>query len=170
MTAEDQIPFAEIVGQFLEQWCDQGTRYHAPDQPLCTKFRAFWVRLTHQAASSDVLEAFRAELLHRGYQLLAGKHAYWEGLSLRRKWKRPSCSDLPAQQREMLLLLAERDLWSISELARAQKCSLPTASRTIDRLQRQGLVWCVTAPEDRRRVLVRLTAYGEELISPCSQH
>jgi DNA-binding MarR family transcriptional regulator len=170
MTAEDRVPFPEIVGQFLEQWCDQGMGYQAPNQPLCTKFRAFWGRVTHQAASSDLLEAFRAELLHRGYQLLAGKPAYWEGLSLRRKWKKPACSALPAQQRELLLLLAERDLWSISDLARAYKCSLPTASRTIDRLQRQGLVWCVTAPEDRRRVLVRLTARGQELIAPCSQH
>jgi DNA-binding MarR family transcriptional regulator len=142
--------------------------YHAPNQPLCTKFRAFWVRVTHQATSSDLLETFRAELLQRGYQLLAGEPAYWEGLSLRRKWKKPACNALPAQQRELLLLLAERDLWSISELARAHKCSLPTASRTIDRLQRQGLVWCVTAPEDRRRVLVRLTARGQELIAPPS--
>jgi DNA-binding MarR family transcriptional regulator len=96
---------------------------------------------------------------------MTGKPAYWKGLRLRGQWKKPPKTDLSVRKREVLLLFAQRDVWSIVELARADKCSVPTVSRAVDRLERQGLVWCVTAPEDRRRVLVRLTARGKELIN-----
>ena len=143
--------------------------YHVPDRPLCSRFRSFWARMTNGIASSALLEEFCAELVRRGYHLATGKYPCWEGLSLRGRWNKPTSSTLPARQRAMLLLFAQRDQWSIVELARALTCSVPTASRTADRLQRQGALWCVTAPEDRRRVQVRLTAHGQELLNALPQ-
>lgn len=121
--------------------------------------------MTNGIASSTLLEEFRAELLQRGYHLAMGKHPCWEGLSLRGRWNKPTNNTLPARQRAMLLLFAQRDSWSIVELARELTCSVSTASRSVDRLQRQGALWCTTATEDRRRVQVRLTAYGQELLN-----
>jgi MarR family len=166
---QNQHPLTDIVNQFLEQWCYQGMGYHAPDRPLCSRFRAFWARMTNEIAPPALLEEFRAELVQRGYQLATGKHPCWEGLSLRGRWNKPGSSILPARQCAMLLLFARRDQWSIVELARELTCSVPTASRTVDRLQRQGALLCVTATEDRRRVQVRLTAYGQELLNALPQ-
>jgi len=125
--------------------------------------------MTNGIASSTLLEEFRAELLQRGYQLAMGKHPCWEGLSLRGRRNKPTNSTLPARQRAMLLLFARRDSWSIVELARELTCSVSTASRSVDRLQRRGALWCTTATEDRHRVEVRLTAYGQELLNVLSQ-
>jgi len=166
---QNQHPLTDIVNQFLEQWCYQGMGYHAPDRPLCSRFRAFWARMTNEIAPPALLEEFRAELVQRGYQLATGKHPCWDGLSLRGRWNKPGSSILPARQCAMLLLFARRDQWSIVELARELTCSVPTASRTVDRLQRQGALLCVTATEDRRRVQVRLTAYGQELLNALPQ-
>lgn len=121
--------------------------------------------MTNGIVSSTLLEEFRAELLQRGYHLAMGKHPCWEGLSLRGRWNKPTNNTLPARQRAMLLLFAQRDSWSIVELARELTCSVSTASRSVDRLQRQGALWCTTATEDRRRVQVSLTAYGQELLN-----
>jgi DNA-binding MarR family transcriptional regulator len=87
----------------------------------------------------------------------------------RGRWNKPTNSSLPPRQRAVLLLFAQRDSWLIVELARELTCSVPTASRTVDRLQRQGALWCATATEDHRRVQVRLTAYGQELLNTLPQ-
>jgi DNA-binding MarR family transcriptional regulator len=53
---------------------------------------------------------------------------------------------------------------TVRELADATDVSQPTITRALDALQRQGLVTRAASPEDRRCVLVELTADGRELL------
>ena len=53
---------------------------------------------------------------------------------------------------------------TVRELAEAAGVSQPTITRALDALQRQGLVTRAASPEDRRCVLVELTAEGRELL------
>src|SRR5439155_7669331 len=162
MPPDAQTPFTKIVELFLEQWCETGTDSTVSDKPLCTKFHAFYTRVTKGAVSGALLEAFRADLVQRGYQLVEGKRRYWFGLTLRKKWNKPVV-DWSARQQELLLLLTQREYWSIGEIARELHLSFPTASRAVDHLKNRRLVTCGIGESNRRRVLVRLTPLGNEI-------
>ena len=63
----------------------------------------------------------------------------------------------------VLTLLADGRGWSMGELAEAGLFSLATATRTVDRMVAEALVYRVPHPEDRRKVLVFLSDKGREL-------
>jgi hypothetical protein len=77
--------FSEIVGQFLEQWCESGAGLHIPDEKLFPKFRAFWARTVKEAEHPALLGQFRVELAQRGYRSNGVKRPRWYGLTLRAK-------------------------------------------------------------------------------------
>ncbi len=64
----------------------------------------------------------------------------------------------------VLLLLARHGEMSMSRLAEAQQISLSNATGLVDRLVERGLVERFGDPDDRRVVLVRVSAEGRELL------
>lgn len=72
-------------------------------------------------------------------------------------------SGLALEHWRVLTLLADGRGWSMGELAEAGLFSLATATRTVDRLVAEALVYRVAHPDDRRKVLVFLSDKGREL-------
>lgn len=69
-------------------------------------------------------------------------------------------ADTPTMgQMRMLAKLAERP-WSLSELAAAHQVTPSSMSRTVDVLVQRNWVERATAPDDRRKVVLRLTPAG----------
>jgi DNA-binding MarR family transcriptional regulator len=66
----------------------------------------------------------------------------------------------------LLLLLAETDGRSPGELAKLAHLSEPTVIRTLDRMERDGLVHRVRSQTDRRQVRVLLTEKGCNATEP----
>ena len=66
----------------------------------------------------------------------------------------------------LLLLLAETDGRSPGELAKLAHLSEPTVIRTLDRMERDGLVRRVRGQTDRRQVRVLLTTDGRSATEP----
>ncbi len=69
-------------------------------------------------------------------------------------------------QRQMVLLIAihTQGRCTMSTLARRLHVSMPTVTGLIDRLTNAGYVRRVSEPEDRRHVVVTLTAKGQDFI------
>src|SRR5919202_3386789 len=87
--------------------------------------------------------------------------------ALRRARRRvPAGSDghLTLAQLHLVGALEARPGRTVRELADATGVSQPTITRALDGLQRQGLVTRASSREDRRCVLVELTAEGRELL------
>ncbi|MFJ7155223.1 MarR family winged helix-turn-helix transcriptional regulator [Streptomyces sp. NPDC101118] len=68
-------------------------------------------------------------------------------------------------QELLLMRLWENDHQSQSALANALKLDRSTVTRTVQRLEQQGLITRETAPDDRRSVIVSLTSEGRALRS-----
>ena len=68
----------------------------------------------------------------------------------------------------LLLLLAHSDGRSPGELAKLAHLSEPTVIRTLDRMERDGLVRRVRSQTDRRQVRVLLTAEGRSAAKPAT--
>ena len=66
-------------------------------------------------------------------------------------------------QWSMLLLLWEEEGLTQKELSRRQQVEEPTAARTLQRMERDGLIWRMQDGEDNRRRRVVLTERGREL-------
>ncbi len=66
----------------------------------------------------------------------------------------------------LILLLAETDGRSPGELAKRAHLSEPTVIRTLDRMERDGLVRRVRSQTDRRQVRVLLTTDGRSVAEP----
>lgn len=64
----------------------------------------------------------------------------------------------------VLLLLARHGEMSMSRLAEAQQISLSNATGLVDRLVERGLVERFGHPDDRRVVLIRVSADGRQLL------
>jgi len=73
--------------------------------------------------------------------------------------------NLTTPQLKVVLLLFISGPSRMSEIASALGVSLATATGVLDRLVERGLVIREGHPEDRRVVICRLSAAGEELIS-----
>ena len=73
--------------------------------------------------------------------------------------------DLTMAQLRTLFTLAHEGSASIGQVAEAQRVSLPTASHLVERLVQAGLATREEDPADRRRMVVRLTPAGEELVN-----
>ncbi len=77
-----------------------------------------------------------------------------------------------AGQWPLLLFLWEEDGLSQKELSRRVQIEEPTTARTIDRMERGGLVRRERNQRDRRQINLRLTDRGIELrddLIPCAQ-
>lgn len=66
-------------------------------------------------------------------------------------------------QWSMLLFLWEEDGLTQKDLSRRQQIEEPTAARTLDRMERDGLIERVRDQHDRRRIHIHLTERGQEL-------
>jgi DNA-binding MarR family transcriptional regulator len=71
--------------------------------------------------------------------------------------------DVSAGQWPLLLYLWEQDGLSQKQLARRVQIEEPTTTRTLDRMERDGLVRRVRDESDRRRIKVYLTERGQHL-------
>ncbi|WP_345710607.1 MarR family winged helix-turn-helix transcriptional regulator, partial [Kineococcus glutinatus] len=67
-------------------------------------------------------------------------------------------------QDALLLRLAERGACTQAQLAEASGCEAPVVTVTARKLEAAGLISRSPSPTDRRSVLVRLTAAGEEAV------
>lgn len=70
---------------------------------------------------------------------------------------------LTVSQFRVLLRLSERE-YAVSELARCHDVSLPTMSVVVDGLVRRGLVERTQRGDDRRSVILRVTAEGRAIL------
>ena len=69
-------------------------------------------------------------------------------------------SELTGPQLSIMTRIAEHGTSRISQLADAEGVRMPTASNTINQLEKRGLVQRTRAVEDRRGVSVELTELG----------
>lgn len=69
----------------------------------------------------------------------------------------------------VLRTLAERP-FNLSDLAREHAVSLPTMSNTVSRMVKQGWITRVRSQEDRRMVLIELTAVGYTRLHSIFEH
>jgi hypothetical protein len=81
--------FAEIAGQFLEQYCEEGADLRVTERKLFAQFRLFWAQATQRWIHEAPLSDFHAELYRRGYRFERTSRRYWYGLHLRKKLQRP---------------------------------------------------------------------------------
>lgn len=77
--------------------------------------------------------------------------------------------DITMAQMKGLRSLARHNPSTVTEFASALKISQPTASQLVDRLVQGGLAERSEDPEDRRRMLVRLSKKGHQLHARLSQ-
>ena len=73
--------------------------------------------------------------------------------------------DLTMAQLRTLFTLAREGPVCMGQVAEAQGVSLPTASHLVERLVQAGLATRESDPADRRRMVVRITPAGEELVN-----
>lgn len=72
-------------------------------------------------------------------------------------------ADLHANDVGLFEVLASADEWSVRRIAEALGVPISTISSALDRLERRGLVERRRTPDDRRVVLIDLTARGRRL-------
>lgn len=77
--------FAEIVDQFLEEWCHLGADLSVTQLALFEKFRVFWAQESHHWIDEASFHDFSLEMQRRGYQSSRKGKRYWYGLTLRKK-------------------------------------------------------------------------------------
>jgi MarR family transcriptional regulator, lower aerobic nicotinate degradation pathway regulator len=78
--------------------------------------------------------------------------------------RRAAEHDLSLAATRLLGVLRDREP-TMNELARLLDLDKSSVTGLVDRAERRGLVTRVRSPADRRSVLVRLTAQGQELVS-----
>ncbi|MBL4691996.1 MAG: MarR family transcriptional regulator [Magnetovibrio sp.] len=89
--------------------------------------------------------------------------AYAQKLSHRALGERLKAHGVTVAQWAVLVVLWENDGLSQKELSERVAVETPTLSRTLDRMERVGLVLRDRNEKDRRIVHVRLTQYGSSL-------
>jgi MarR family transcriptional regulator, organic hydroperoxide resistance regulator len=99
----------------------------------------------------------------------AGFSSAWEEfvLAIRRSQARgqQSAEDLTLAQYYMLVPLSREEALPVSRLAEYAGVAAPTATRMIDSLERAGTVRRQRTHDDRRTVLISLTASGRQLLA-----
>jgi DNA-binding MarR family transcriptional regulator len=73
-------------------------------------------------------------------------------------------------QARVLVLVGSLGTANVNAVAQGVGANASNASRTIDRLVRAGLLTRVQADEDRRNVVLRLSASGQALIDSVMRH
>ena len=71
---------------------------------------------------------------------------------------------ISSRQREILIVLSQREQWSLGEIATAVGVSHVAITKIVDRLENKGLVKRDVDYTDRRRVLVNLTRAGTTML------
>jgi len=77
--------------------------------------------------------------------------------------------DLSYNQFKMLLTIHDKGCCPLTALSADLKIAMSSASEMVDRLVQLGLVCRAVNAENRRRVTIRLTARGEDLIGELQQ-
>lgn len=72
---------------------------------------------------------------------------------------------LPLAQARVLSLIDELEAARIGDLARAERCTQPTMTAQVHRLQAQGLVSRVPDPADARAARISLTEQGRRTLA-----
>lgn len=98
---------------------------------------------------------------HLPYLLARASHALWRGFEpvLRE-------AGLNSLEWRVLATLSDGDPQAVGRLALEVLAKQPTVSKTLDRLQEQGLVERLADPRDARRALVAITAAGRHKVAP----
>ncbi len=71
---------------------------------------------------------------------------------------------ISSRQHEILIVLSQREQWSLGEIASAVGVSHVAITKMVDRLEHKGLVKRDVDYNDRRRVLVNLTRAGTTML------
>lgn len=71
---------------------------------------------------------------------------------------------LSMQQFRAMMMIRDRDGFSVSDLARKTGSTLSAASKLVDGLVTKGLVSRGPAPDDRRRLVLSLTSNGKQVV------
>jgi DNA-binding MarR family transcriptional regulator len=71
---------------------------------------------------------------------------------------------ISSRQHEILIVLSQREQWSLGEIATAVGVSHVAITKIVDRLEHKGLVKRDVDYKDRRRVLVNLTRAGTTML------
>lgn len=77
--------------------------------------------------------------------------------------------DLDNTKRKILLTIETLNEPNITEIANFAYTKLTTATKSIYKLQEQGLVSCYSSEKDERITMVKLTEQGEEIIAKLHQ-
>uniref|UniRef100_UPI003342D04A MarR family winged helix-turn-helix transcriptional regulator n=1 Tax=Castellaniella defragrans TaxID=75697 RepID=UPI003342D04A len=72
---------------------------------------------------------------------------------------------LPLAQARVLSMIDELKAARIGDLARAERCTQPTMTTQVHRLEAQGLVRRVPDPQDARATLISLTEQGQRALA-----
>jgi DNA-binding MarR family transcriptional regulator len=70
----------------------------------------------------------------------------------------------------LLTYLSSEDYLTMSAIAKKMGHSTAAATGLVDRLEKLGFVERVHAAEDRRKIMVRITTSGSEIVSTMRQH
>ena len=70
----------------------------------------------------------------------------------------------------LLTYLSSEDYLTMSAIAKKMGHSTAAATGLVDRLEKLGFVERVHAAEDRRKIMVRITSSGSEIVSTMRQH
>jgi DNA-binding MarR family transcriptional regulator len=76
---------------------------------------------------------------------------------------------LPLAQARVLSLIDELETARIGDLARAERCTQPTMTTQVHRLEAQGLVSRAPDPDDARAARISLTARGRHTLAEIRQ-
>jgi DNA-binding MarR family transcriptional regulator len=87
--------------------------------------------------------------------------------AIREQMRSGRAASLSVAQFRLLLFVRRNPGTSLSPLAEHLGTTLPAASQLVERLVRAGLVTRVQAPEERRRVELRLTEAGGATLAEC---
>ena len=87
--------------------------------------------------------------------------------AIREQMRSGRAASLSVAQFRLLLFVRRNAGTSLSPLAEHLGTTLPAASQLVERLVRAGLVTRVQAPEERRRVELRLTDAGGSTVEEC---
>ena len=83
---------------------------------------------------------------------------------LRRLRTNDTASGLTAPRMSALSVLVFGGPQTVGALAAAEQVRVPTMTRLVQGLEREGLVSCEVDPADRRRVIVRATTSGSRIL------
>jgi DNA-binding MarR family transcriptional regulator len=103
----------------------------------------------------------RADLIQHGVELQMQCYRMLRNLGPDDPWL---AVELTMPQLKVLFRLSAQGPSKVGALARALRVTLPTMTGILDRLVEQGLIRRDEDPADRRLVISRLTAAGQELV------